>query len=48
MQTPRTDATQHPTCAAKAGQIVPMLVWSGLGFCAVAATLYDLREIVGW
>jgi hypothetical protein len=52
MSTSQTSTTEQPNCAAKAGQkvgqIVPMLVWSGLGLCAAVATFYDLRDIVGW
>lgn len=48
MNTQQTNTTEHARCAEQAGKIVPMLVWSGLGLCAAVATLYDLRDIVGW
>jgi hypothetical protein len=35
-------------CAVQASKIVPALVWSGLGICALAATIYDLRDMFGW
>jgi len=48
MNTQRIDTGENARCAEQAGRIVPMLVWSGLGLCAAVATLYDLRDIVGW
>jgi hypothetical protein len=42
------NASENTRCAEQAGKIAPILVWSGLGLCAAAATLYDLRDIVGW
>jgi hypothetical protein len=42
------NTSENTRCAAQAGKIVPMLVWGGLGLCAAVATLYDLRDIVGW
>ena len=39
---------EHERCVTQASRVVPMLVWSGLGLCAAFATIYDLREMLGW
>ena len=42
------NTVQNERCITQASRVVPVLVWSGLGFCAAAATIYDLRDLFSW